>query len=114
MAFEASCHCQKVKVSINAALPTEGLECNCSMCKRRGTLLQFFPASLASFTGDGDTTTYTFNKHKIMHKFCKTCGVAAFSQSEHNGQQMVAVNLRCVPDIDLDTLKIDKVDGAKF
>ena len=31
-----------------------------------------------------------------------------------SGQQMVAVNLRCVPDIDLDALKIDKVDGAKF
>jgi hypothetical protein len=31
-----------------------------------------------------------------------------------DGTRMVAVNLRCVPDIDLDTLEIQKFDGAKL
>jgi hypothetical protein len=43
------------------------------------------------------------------------CGAQAFAQGAGpGGSAMQAVNLRCVPDIDLDALAIDKIDGASF
>jgi hypothetical protein len=57
---------------------------------------------------------YTFNSHKIRHRFCKTCGVAPFAEAESKGQPMVAVNLRCVMELDLKKLKINFFDGASL
>ena len=88
---------------------------NCSHCRRKGFLLTFVPA--AQFTlerGEDSLTTYTFNKHQIRHRFCATCGTQPFGEGEQGGQQIRAVNLRCVPEVDLDALAIQQVDGASF
>lgn len=114
MSFEVTCHCKKVKVVISAELPTEGMECNCSICKRRGSVLAFYPSALATVTGEDAMTPYTFNKHSITHKFCKECGILPFARADQKGQPFIAVNLRCVEAIDLKTLKMNFVDGAAF
>jgi hypothetical protein len=62
-----------------------------------------------------DASTYLFNKQVISHFFCANCGISTHGGGvAPDGKRMVAVNLRCVPDIDLDALKIDKFDGAKL
>ena len=49
------------------------------------------------------------------HHFCANCGIAPYGEgSDPKGNRMAAVNLRCVPDADLDSLTIQKVDGASF
>jgi hypothetical protein len=56
---------------------------------------------------------YTFNTHKIEHQFCTTCGTEAFAYGVNpDGSQVRAVNLRCVPSVDLDGLALQKFDGA--
>lgn len=45
MSFQGSCHCGAVTFSVDAELPTEALSCNCSICRRKGLLLSFFPIS---------------------------------------------------------------------
>jgi hypothetical protein len=44
------------------------------------------------------------------------CGIAPFSEGTNpkTGEATVAVNVRCLPDVDLATLKVVPVDGASF
>lgn len=114
MSFQGSCHCGAVTFSVDAELPTEALSCNCSICRRKGLLLSFFPISAFTLSSGQDRlSTYTFNRHKIRHQFCRTCGAQPFAYgTAPDGAAMCAVNLRCVPDVVLDALQIHAYDGA--
>ncbi|MCM8730052.1 GFA family protein [Hephaestia sp. GCM10023244] len=116
MAFEGSCHCGAVVFTVTADAPQTALSCNCSHCRRKGFLLAFLPADVFSLTaGDAVLTDYRFNKHAIRHRFCSICGAQPFAEGKGpDGSEVRAVNLRCVPGIDLDTLTIQTVDGASF
>lgn len=110
-----SCHCGAVAFEFDG--PVAGaMSCNCSWCRRHGSLLHFVPANqFRQISGADALTSYKFHNKKIDHLFCATCGVESFARGERpSGQEMVAVNLRCVPVIDLDALAIKKVDGASF
>ena len=113
---DLSCHCGKVTLTVSADTPTEAMACNCSHCRRKGLLLAFFPRDQVDLTsGEGDLTSYLFNKHAIEHRFCTTCGCQPFAEGKMpDGSPIRAVNLRCAPGIALDTLTIQDVDGASF
>ncbi len=116
MAFQGSCHCGAVKFSVDAEMPKQAMSCNCSICRRKAMLMAFFP--VAQFTlvqGEDAVETYAFNQHRLGHRFCKTCGIHAFAGGiGPDGNEMRAVNLRCVPEADLDALTIQKFDGASL
>jgi hypothetical protein len=116
MPFDGSCHCGAVTFTVDADPPTTAISCNCSHCRRKGFLLAFLPADDFTLTaGDEALTDYLFNKHAITHRFCATCGAQPFAEGKApDGSEVRAINLRCVPEIDLDTLTIQKVDGASF
>ena len=42
MKYEGSCHCGNVAFEVEGEFDS-GLDCNCSMCRRRGGLLAFVP-----------------------------------------------------------------------
>ncbi|BEM47893.1 hypothetical protein SME17J_13870 [Serratia marcescens] len=80
MSFQGSCHCGAVTFSVDAELPTEALSCNCSICRRKGLLLSFFPISAFTLnSGQDQLSTYTFNHHRIRHQFCRVCGAQPFA-----------------------------------
>jgi len=116
MSFEGSCHCGTVTFAVDAAVPAQAISCNCSHCRRKGLLLSFFPSS--DFTlqsGDDALQTYLLNSHKIEHKVCATCGVEPFAYGVNpSGAETRAINLRCVPSIDLEQLELQKFDGASL
>ena len=115
MSYSGSCHCGAVAFTVDAEPPKGAMSCNCSHCRRKGFLLSFVPAEQFTLErGEDSLTTYTFNKHQIRHRFCTNCGTQPFAEGETNGVSMRGVNLRCVPEIDLDALEIQKVDGASF
>jgi hypothetical protein len=114
MAFEGSCHCGAVKFTVDGDIPTEAIDCNCSHCRRKGFLWSFLPAEKFTLDqGEDSLTTYTFNTHKLKHRFCSTCGVQGFAEGlDKDRKETRAVNLRAVPECDLEVLKITKFDGA--
>ena len=66
-----SCHCGKVRYTIDAGDIPGAMECNCSHCQRKGYLLWFVPREALTISeGEAALSTYTFNKHVIEHKFC--------------------------------------------
>lgn len=115
MAYHGSCHCGAVAFTVSGDMPGEAMSCNCSHCRRKGFLLTFIPASQFTLDrGEDALSEYFFHKHQIRHRFCRHCGVQAFAEGEMNGQPIRAVNLRTVPDCDLDALAITRVNGAEF
>lgn len=116
MPVTGSCHCGKLSYSLDVDAPAEAMACNCSICRRRGSLLHFAPADKFTLNGSrDDATDYTFNKHVIHHRFCSTCGCAPFAEGTGpDGSEMVAINLRCADDLDLGKLTIKEIDGASM
>lgn len=114
MAFEGSCHCGAVTFAVEGDPPMSAMSCNCSHCRRKGFLLAFIPKDAFTLHSGADKLRgYTFNKHKIEHQFCTICGTQAFAYgSKPDGSAVVALNLRCVPAIELGALKVQEVDGA--
>jgi hypothetical protein len=106
------CQCKAVRYEVKLDLSSPVISCNCSMCGRAGTLLAFVPA--AEFTllsGEDALSDYVFNKHVIHHLFCKVCGIKAFARGSGKNGPTVAVNVRCLDDVDLERLNVTKFDG---
>jgi hypothetical protein len=103
---KGGCHCGTIAYEFEGEIG-EALECNCSLCAKRGGLLHFIPAGAFNLTTPRETLgTYRFNKKAIDHHFCPNCGVSPFSEGESRGNKMVAVNLRCVEGVDPRALTI--------
>ena len=114
MNHTGSCHCGRIAFSVEGEIGT-ATDCNCSICRRRGHLLAFFPRSaLTLHTPEADLATYTFNRHAIRHRFCPVCGCGPFGEGvdPKSGEATVAVNVRCLPEVDLASLKVVPFDGA--
>ena len=113
--YSGGCQCGAVRYEVQLDL-NGVMACNCSRCGRLGSLLAFAPAT--SFTllqGKDATTEYTFNKHAIHHLFCSTCGIQSFARgTAPDGREMAAINVRCLDDVDIDALPVQKVDGRSY
>jgi hypothetical protein len=112
MAHRGSCHCGRIAFEVDGTID-KALSCNCSICQRKGSLLWFVPRErLRLLTPDGNAATYTFNKHVIEHRFCPVCGIHPYGEgSDPKGNRMAAVNIRCLEDIDLDSVPVTRYDG---
>jgi hypothetical protein len=113
--YSGSCHCGRVTYEADADI-NQVISCNCSSCRRRGTLLAFVPEDKFRLqTGADALTQYEFNKKVIHYQFCSTCGVLPFARGTRpDGVQTVALNVRCLDGVDLDALTIKKFDGASL
>ncbi|ASU38134.1 aldehyde-activating protein [Herbaspirillum sp. meg3] len=114
MIYQGSCHCGDITFEAegeNDIGPV--VDCNCSYCSRKGTLLWFVPRDkLTLKTPHSAITTYHFNKHVIDHQFCKRCGCQPFGFGvDPQGNKMAAINVRCLDGIDLGHLKHIHYDG---
>ena len=107
---EGGCHCGAVRYRAKLDLEQPVIVCNCSICKKAGTMLSAVsPDDFTLLQGEDALTTYRFNTHKIAHQFCKTCGIKSFASTEEHG---MLVNVRTLDEVDLDSLKVQPFDGA--
>ena len=90
------------------------ISCNCSMCGEEGHAAHAScrPTHFTLMSGEGDLTSYQFNKNVIDHLFCKTCGVTSFARGKKGDQPMVAINARCLDGVDVEKLDVQHFDGA--
>lgn len=111
--YHGSCHCGAVHFEARSEPIVRAISCNCSMCRRKGTLLAFIPGSKFTLLAGSDALVdYQFNRHIIHHLFCGNCGVTSFARGTlPDGTATVALNLRCIDEIDLDALTIMPFDG---
>ena len=117
MSYASTCHCGAIGATIEGEMPAKAIGCNCSMCRRKGSLLHFVPAAEASIDAPADKLgDYRFNKHAIHHLFCATCGIQPFARGTNpkDGAEMVAINARTLDGVEPDSLTVHKVDGRSI
>lgn len=109
------CQCGAVRFEVETQV-SDVISCNCSRCGKLGALLAFAPkSSFKLLQGEESLTEYRFNKHVIHHLFCKTCGIEPFAYGVGpDGVETAAINVRCVDDIDLENLNVQKFDGKSL
>ena len=115
MLYKGSCHCGRIAFQIEGTL--EGAtSCNCSICQRKGALMWFIPRDqLQLLTPDESANTYTFNRHAIKHRFCPKCGMHPYGEgADPKGNVMAAINIRCLEDIELETIPVTHFDGRSL
>jgi len=101
-----------VRYSVEIDLSKPVMQCNCSICSRTGTLLSFVPPDAFTLEKGGDSLTdYQFNRKHIHHLFCRVCGVRSFARGQGPSGPMVAINTRCLEDVDAATLPLQSFDG---
>ncbi len=111
--YTGSCHCGAVRYEAKLDLAAPVIGCNCSMCGRSGTLLAFIPdQQFKLLSGEDALVDYQFNKHVIHHLFCRVCGIKPFARGKSpNGDDVIAVNTRCLEGVDVQSLQVHSVDG---
>jgi hypothetical protein len=115
MNYKGSCHCGQIRFEVEGDLDG-AMACNCSMCSRKGSLLWFVArAKLQLITSEKEIGTYTFNKHVIKHRFCRTCGIHPYGEGvDPNRNDVAAINIRCLEGIDLEKVPVQHFDGRSL
>lgn len=107
----ASCHCGKVSLELPAP-PEQVTSCNCSICRRYGTLCAYYDP--AQVRVSGATTTYMWGDKQIAFHRCTDCGcVTHWTAVDPNiPQDRMGVNARMLAPELLAQARVRRFDGA--
>lgn len=96
--FEGGCHCGAVRFRVVVDDGQEIIDCNCSICTKKGILHFIVPEErFTLLRGQDALCVYTFNTGVAKHMFCKTCGIHAFYRPRSHPEGW-DVNVRCLDD----------------
>lgn len=97
--FEGGCHCGAVRFRVVVADDQEIIDCNCSICTKKGILHFIVPEQhFAVLRGEEALAVYTFNTGTARHMFCRTCGIHPFYRPRSHPDSW-DVNVRCLDDV---------------
>ena len=107
-----SCHCGTIAFEVEGTID-KAMACNCSICRRKGSLLWFVPSTaMRLLTPEDAASVYEFNHHRIHHRFCPTCGIHPYADAvDPKGNATRAINIRCLEDIELASIPVTHFDG---
>jgi len=107
------CHCGRVRFEVTADL-ARVVDCNCSICTRKGYLHHIVPRERFRLVQGADAlTTYRFGTMVAQHHFCGTCGVASFYVPRSH-PDCIDVNVRCLDGVDVERLTVVRFDGRNW
>jgi len=109
------CHCGSVRFTVRLGRGlVDPCRCNCSICRRRGTVMGF--VDLQDFQIDEGAemlTLYQFNTGTARHYFCRKCGIYTHHQRRSIPTQY-AFNIGCLDGVDpLVLRKVPVIDGDR-
>jgi hypothetical protein len=107
--IEASCHCGAVRIEIDSA-PAVLTSCNCSICRRLGTLWAYYPPTAVRITGD--TATYQWGERNLDFHHCPRCGCTIGWTSVDPGLGRMGVNARLMDPAVVAAVRVRRIDGA--
>jgi hypothetical protein len=90
------------------------VECNCSICRRRGALWHgALESDLRILTGEADLVLYQFGTNTAKHYFCRSCGIHPFVRPRLDPTRW-AFNVLCIDGIDAKSLPVRHFDGENW
>ncbi len=110
--IHASCHCGAVRLEI-AAAPETLTDCNCSICRRMGTLWAYYPLDQVRIVpSEGATDIYMWDDRAIEFHRCKVCGNVTHWWPVDVSRGCLGVNARLMDLAVLAAARVRKLDGA--
>ncbi|WP_295646245.1 GFA family protein [uncultured Methylibium sp.] len=108
--LSATCHCGAVRIEIPRR-PRSLTNCNCSICRRYGTLWAYFPATQLRVSGA--TSHYAWGDRLLRFVRCSTCGcITHWERIVPTAGARVGVNARNFDPAVLGPVRIRLLDGA--
>ena len=110
-----TCHCGEIEIQVDIKQDiNELMRCNCSMCKRKGTMYTIIrKENLKIVKGETKIKTYQFNTKVAKHHFCSECGTHTHNL-RRSDPNTYGVNMGCIDEIEVNELfsfKIHVRDG---
>lgn len=111
--ISGSCHCGAVHVEIPRR-PQTVTNCNCSICRRYGTLWAYYRASdVRVVAPQGATQAYSWGDKRLRFVRCTHCGcVINWERIDPAIATRVGVNMRNFEPQDIGPVRIKLLDGA--
>ena len=111
--YSGSCHCGGVEFEATVDI-ADSYVCDCSICSRKGSVMNRVTAGdFRILKGRDLLSEYTFNTGVGKHFFCSNCGVQTF-HNPRSAPDIYSINLRCVPEVDIEALSPRQVYGSKL
>ncbi len=111
--YEGGCHCGAVRFRV-AVEKHEALDCNCSICRKKGFLHLIVPPDrFALLAGAEVLSTYRFNTGVAKHTFCRVCGIHPF-YTPRSHPDCIDVNVRCLDGDVVERFRIVPFDGVNW
>ena len=108
-AIQGSCHCGAVRIEVDTK-PRQLTECNCSICRRYGTLWAYYRGSTARITGR--TAFYARREKGIEFHRCRTCGcVTHWAWWKPGSAVRLGINARLLDPLAVCAIPIRMLDG---
>ncbi len=95
-----TCHCGFIEAEINIENLGKILRCNCSICKRKGSIMGMVKNDEFKIVkGKDKLKLYEFHTKVAKHFFCSNCGIYTHHNPRSN-PAMTGFNIGCVDEID--------------
>jgi hypothetical protein len=109
----ATCHCGAIKIQVPRR-PRSLTACNCSICRRYGTLWAYYRRSEVRVIGArGATSKYLWGDRSLAFVRCGTCGcVTHWQRTGPVGTDRMGVNARNFEAGVVESIRIRRLDGA--
>jgi hypothetical protein len=110
----ARCHCGAVQIDVPRK-PRRLTSCNCSICRRYGTLWAYYPAERVRIRhARGAVDRYAWGDKALRFVRCATCGCIMHWESvEHPRRGRMGVNARNLEPLAIEGVRVRRLDGAK-
>jgi len=111
--LSATCHCGAVRVEIPSR-PLEVTNCNCSICRRLGSLWAYYDVGTVKVDGHPQHTDEYIQGDKTLRVVrCKTCGCTThWEPLDPQRHKRLGVNIRNFDPDDIGDVRIRLLDGA--
>jgi hypothetical protein len=106
---KGSCHCGAVAIEVPHP-PEWVASCNCSICRRLGTLWAYYPHDEVRV--EGPTQAYVWNLREIAIQHCPTCGCTTHWRRLVDRIPVGGVNARLLDDFDPAAVEVRLLDKA--
>lgn len=108
--MKGTCHCGAVSWTLKNK-PARLVDCNCSICRKLGTLWAHAPVSDVTLTGP--TLAYVrADLNELSFHSCTTCGATTHWAPTKDSGEVMAVNTRLADPIETKDIPKRLFDGA--
>ena len=108
-----TCHCGAVRVEVPRR-PRRLTSCNCSICRRYGTLWAYYKAAeVRVASAPGATRSYSWGDKALRFVRCGKCGCITHWEATHpTATSRMGVNARNFDPAAIATIRVRRLDGA--